>query len=193
MAKSKKLEMTEDGKWVHDLPPKKRGRKTIYTPWFASTAEKIALRGCTDLEISEILGINSDTLYQWKNRHPEFAEAIKRGKNDPNQKVIAALYQKAIGGEEVEETHVEGTVDEDGKNVGNRHVRKVRKKTAPDITAIKFIACNRMPKEWKDRQDINLSGEVATINKTMLEQLDGLPDEKLDKVLAALRGAGLAK
>ncbi len=35
----------------------------------------------TDKALAYLLGIAEDTLYRWKDRHPEFAEAIFRGKH----------------------------------------------------------------------------------------------------------------
>jgi len=36
--------------------------------------------GFTDLQLAKWFEVNVDTIYQWKHRYPEFAEALKVGK-----------------------------------------------------------------------------------------------------------------
>lgn len=36
--------------------------------------------GLTDEQLAEKMGINPATLYDWKNKHPEISEALKKGK-----------------------------------------------------------------------------------------------------------------
>jgi transposase-like protein len=85
-------------------------------------------RGGIDKEFCEYIGITEPTLHNWKKRHIEFREAIKKGKLDPDLKVEAALYSSAIN---------------DGSN-----------------TAQIFWLKNRMPSRWRDKQELELSGEI---------------------------------
>lgn len=36
--------------------------------------------GLTDEQLAEKMGINPATLYDWKNKHPEISEALKRAR-----------------------------------------------------------------------------------------------------------------
>jgi uncharacterized protein YjcR len=59
----------------------KGGRPSKYKPEYAETARKLyAQCGYTDLQLAKWFEVNVDTIYHWKLRHPEFAEALKVGK-----------------------------------------------------------------------------------------------------------------
>lgn len=77
--------------------------KAAYEEWLA--ADRLALLqgwardGLTDEQIVHNMGIAASTLYQWKKRHPEIAESLKRGKEVVDYEVENALLQKALGGD----------------------------------------------------------------------------------------------
>lgn len=57
------------------------GRPTKYKAEYAETAEYLCEQlGATDAQIARVLGISEATLYAWKGEHPEFLEAVSRGK-----------------------------------------------------------------------------------------------------------------
>src|SRR5690242_15932460 len=59
----------------------KGGRPSKYKPEYAETARKLCAQcGYTDLQLAKWFEVNVDTIYHWKLRHPEFAEALKVGK-----------------------------------------------------------------------------------------------------------------
>jgi len=84
-----------------DAKPVKRrhrpGRTGLYTPAMVGRVYKMSLLGLIDTEIANVLGINPKTLALWKKSHPEFKDAIKKGKSDADSKVAAALFEKACG------------------------------------------------------------------------------------------------
>jgi hypothetical protein len=41
---------------------------------------KLTLLGLTEVEIADVLGVSADTVYRWKTKHPEFAQALEDGK-----------------------------------------------------------------------------------------------------------------
>lgn len=55
--------------------------------------------GLTDEQIASNIKINPATLYDWKNRHPEISEALKKGKEVIDYQVENALLEKALGGD----------------------------------------------------------------------------------------------
>nr|DAW68322.1 MAG TPA: terminase small subunit [Caudoviricetes sp.] len=80
-----------------------RVAKAAYEEWLE--ADRLALLqgwardGLTDEQIVHNMGIAASTLYQWKKRHPEIAEALKKGKEVVDYEVENALLQKALGGD----------------------------------------------------------------------------------------------
>lgn len=55
--------------------------------------------GLTDEQIAEGLGIHVSTLYDYKNKYPEFSEALKNGKEVVDYQVEKALLTKALRGD----------------------------------------------------------------------------------------------
>lgn len=128
------------------------GRPTDYDPSICETARKVALLGATDVEIADILDIATSTLYLWKVMHPEFSEAIKAGKEIADSRVERSLYQKAIGYTFESEKIF--------NNSGEIVRAPTREHVPPDTTAGIFWLKNRKPDEWRDKQDLNHSGDV---------------------------------
>lgn len=73
-----------------------------YKDWLEPDAllriEGWARDGLTDEQISQNMGISSDTLIQWKKRFPEISESLKRGKEVVDYIVENALFKSAIEG-----------------------------------------------------------------------------------------------
>jgi transposase-like protein len=111
--------------------------------------------GLTDVQIAHNLGVGTTTLYEWKNDYTEFAEALKRGKEVVDRMVENALLKRALGYEFEEVTYENGA-----------ETKRVRKEVVPDTTAQIFWLKNRKPEEWRDKQNIEHSGEsgVRIIN-----------------------------
>ena len=62
-----------------------------------------ARNGLIDEQIAHNCGISPGTLYDWKNRFPQIAEALKKGKEVVDVQVENALLKRALGYETVEE------------------------------------------------------------------------------------------
>ena len=58
-----------------------------------------ARHGLTDVQIAKNIGITTSTLYEWKNKYPEFSEALKESKEVADFEVENALYKKAKMGD----------------------------------------------------------------------------------------------
>lgn len=120
----------------------KVGRPSLYQPSFVIQATKLAELGATDLEAADFFGITRDTFYKWKHAHPEFADALKIGKQAADDRVERSLYHKAIG----------YSFDAVKIVVVGKEVRKVpyREHVPPDTTAGIFWLKNRKPEQWRD-------------------------------------------
>ena len=55
--------------------------------------------GLTDEQIAHNCGISTTTLYNWKNKHVEILEALKKGKEVVDYQVENALLKKALVGD----------------------------------------------------------------------------------------------
>lgn len=134
--------------------------------------------GLTDLQIAHNLGISEDTFYTYKNKYTEFSEALKKGKEVIDFEVENALLKRAFGYkyDEITKELVDGVMVE---------TKRVTKEVQPDTTAQIFWLKNRKPKEWRDKKDVEMSGELKTEseNKVSLlstEDLKTLVDEIKD-------------
>lgn len=157
------------------------GRKSKYDPDKLILVESWARNGLTDEQIAKNLGIAVGTLYEWKKRHPEFREAIKKGKEVVDVEVENALLKRALGYRFEEVTReLLAVTHEDGTTEQKLVVTKiVTKEVQPDVTAQIFWLKNRKPREWRDRQDLHHSGGMT--NRHI--DLSHLSDEELENEL----------
>jgi transposase-like protein len=116
-------------------------------------AKQYSRDGLIESEIATKLGIAESTLYEWKNKYPEFAEAIKEGKPVVDSKVEDSLLRRAMG-YEYEETKIIAT--KDGKAT---RVEKTKKFIPPDVTAQIFWLKNRQPEKWRDTSHQEITGK----------------------------------
>lgn len=105
----------------------------------------------TDEQICKRIGIRAGTLCEWKNRFPELAEALKRGKAPVDQEVENTLLKNALGFE-YEETITEIIESPDGSQ--RKQVRKIKRYSPPSTTAQIFWLKNRRPDRWREKQEI---------------------------------------
>lgn len=54
--------------------------------------------GLTDEQIANNLGISKDTFYQYKKKHPDFSDSLKKGKEYVDYEVENALLKSALNG-----------------------------------------------------------------------------------------------
>ena len=128
--------------------------KGKYTEWIESDGlEQLrawARDGLTDEQIAHNMGICRDTLYEWKKRFPDMADALKKGKDAVDLEVENALLKRAMG-YEYTETRTETTED------GMTRTVVTQKAMPPDTTAQIFWLKNRRPAVWRDKQQVEHS------------------------------------
>lgn len=109
--------------------------------------------GLSDEQIAENMGVSRSTLNEWKNKFSDISDTLKRGKEVVDRQVENALLKRALGYKYTETT--KERID------GSLVVTKtVEKEVVPDTTAQIFWLKNRKPNEWRDKKDIEHSGEV---------------------------------
>ena len=128
--------------------------------------EGLARDGLTDELICKKIGIGARTFYEWMERFPQMAQAIKKGKAPVDIQVENALLKRALG-YEYEETITE--VEELAGGHQKKHIRKVMKHCPPDTTAQIFWLKNRRPERWRDKVE-----QVQTVGNELLESLMNL-------------------
>lgn len=130
-------------------------RPSKYRKEFAEQATKLCRLGATDADMAEFFGVSESTINNWKNDHPEFLEALKSGKVEADATVADRLYQRAIG---FQHEDVKVFMHE-----GAPVLVPLVKHYAPDTTAAIFWLKNRRPDLWRDKQDIEHSGELPVL------------------------------
>jgi len=99
--------------------------------------------GLIDRDVAKVFNITESTLNKWKKDYPEFSESLKKGKDTPDDQVESALLKKALG------------YEYQGKYY------------PPDTTAMIFWLKNRRSAQWRDKQELQHSGDMSlniTIN-----------------------------
>lgn len=122
----------------------KRGAKTKYDtlvkPYLTEINEKVR-RGVTEAEIANALGISVASLNNYRNQHPEFAEALSKNKGaDCLNDLINAGIESAKGYyKEIETTVI--VLDEEG-NPSKRQKTIQKQWFPPNATLHKFYVLN---------------------------------------------------
>ena len=145
--------------------------KEKYTDDFPLLAQDYARQGMIDKEIAAKLGISERTYYDYQEKYPQFLQAIKKGKAPVDVEIENVLLKRARG-YEYEEVTVEYKSGKSEANKSNKSkltlTRKIKKQVAPDTIALIFWLKNRRPELWRDRHDIDLSGDLNVTVKRII-------------------------
>lgn len=146
----------------------------------------MCLLGLNDEEISQILDIDTSTLYCWKEKYPELSKAMQDGKDDADAKVARAFYNRALGYEYNETTYEkidtsaemdvnnEGDIEETKKEIYKRKV--VTKHLPPDPQSAITWLKNRQKDKWRDRVD-HVHDHTGTVNMVFGRKEENKPLE----------------
>lgn len=138
-------------------------RETIYKKYNwddkLGVIEGWARDGLTDEQIAAKMGISHDTLYKYKKRYTEFAEALKRGKRVVDREVEKSLLNNATG-----YYYTEQQVTNSGEVV------TLEKYSKPNTTAQIFWLKNRKPDTWRDKQEIDHG--IKDVSSVEIELVD---------------------
>ena len=134
------------------------GRPSKFKAEYADQAAKLCRLGATDAQLADFFEVSVSTIALWKVKHAEFSDAIKVPKAEADERVEQSLYRRALGYE-----HDEVDIKVIDKAVV---VTPIRKYYPPDTTAAIFWLKNRRPEEWRDKQELQHSGDlIVKINK----------------------------
>lgn len=135
-----------------------KGRPSEFDPAYIEQAGKLCALGATDDEMADFFGVHRSTIYRWKLDHPEFCDAIKSAKEIADERVERSLYQKATGYNYTEEQAFKIKKAQYEEEV---EVVQVEKHSPADTTAAIFWLKNRRKAEWRDKHEIEHTGDVS--------------------------------
>ena len=132
-----------------------KGGDYKYDSKICDRVRMMAEKGLTDTEMCDLLGLQRQTFWRWKKKHPDFAEAMEEGKALSDQYVEQSLYHRAKGFEREEEVVFcsKGVIVK----------TKVMKYYPPDTTACIYWTKNRMPSRGRDRNVIEHEGNITVV------------------------------
>ena len=142
-----------------------------------------AMDGLTDEQIAMNIGCSRSTLAEWKKKHPDISDTLKRGKEVIDRQVENSLLKRALGYEFEEITYEYG-----------EEIKKVVKQIPPDTTAQIFWLKNRKPNEWRDSRNIEHTGKdggaIQTEAKLNLSNLSDKELEALENIISKSTESG---
>jgi hypothetical protein len=142
-------------------------RPTKYDIKFNKQVIKLCRLGAIDKDLADFFEVAEATINNWKIEFPEFLESIKKGKLESDANVAESLYKRAIG-----YTHKEDKIFQyEGKPL----VVNTLKHYPPDTAACFIWLKNRRSDIWRDKQEIEHSGNMiikVTLPEDMKEKED---------------------
>jgi len=139
------------------LPPdkvdsvfRKKGRDTYNREYHPKIVYRLALLNLSEREMCVPLDIDFETFQWWSRTKPEFARALRGGRQEADGLVARALFRRAVGWGTLEEEVVSRKVkDKDGNERVETVTVPKRKKYPPDVAAIGMWLRNRHPDKWR--------------------------------------------
>jgi len=71
------------------------GQPTLYKPEYCELAHNYCLLGATNEVLGDFFGVTRRTIQNWIATHPDFAEAVRRGRAVADARVVRALFDRA--------------------------------------------------------------------------------------------------
>jgi hypothetical protein len=149
------------------------GRPTVYDD---SMVERVYVlcreAGLSDPLIAKAFNVDRSTINAWKHDHPDFSDALKKGKDEYNNNLVEANLLKRANGFTYTETIKEPVVIKDPAD-GRRYLadptltttKTIKKTVAPDVTAQIFWLKNRDPNRWRDKRELEIDVPETVIDR----------------------------
>lgn len=120
------------------------GPGNIFLPDNLNLVRYAAMRGCgSDELLSEYFGISEKVLASWRERYPDFEQAIDEGYSMADAEVVVGMHKAATGFEYTEEQAVGGK---------SPSVMRVKRQALPNVVAQKaWLAFRR--KDFREAQN----------------------------------------
>lgn len=178
---------------VLDNPePAQRGRKPKWTEEKVDIICKAIAIGKSYKDAYTAARISYTAFYSHLRNDAEFLERVKKAEAEYQQWYDSQLVNdckrsllELVRGYEWDEVTTEKTTGKDGKESVTK-TKTVRRKAAPNPTAIIFALCNRAPEEWSNKHIQELTGKVDVENKPSIS-LANVPDDLLAQVIESIK------
>jgi hypothetical protein len=159
----------------------KVGRPTNYKPQYAGLAFNYCLLKATDEQLARFFGTSRRVICNWKMKHPEFLDALTRGKEHADARVARSLYDRAVGYEHQDvDVHV----------YKDKIVRVKRVKHYPPETAAAiFWLKNRQREYWREKTETKIGLDEKTV-ELILAALPKDYSNQVRRELLKLKGEG---
>lgn len=143
------------------MPVKKKKKKVVkkvrtshgnckFDEKLSPVIKNLMLKGYTDLEIAELIGVTEKTFYNWKKNYPDVFQFEGEWKSKQNELLERTLH-KLASGYSLKETKVFLTKE------GKIKTKEIIKHLPPNEKSIEFALCNRNPERWKNMSRIEHS------------------------------------
>jgi len=113
---------------------------------------ELLVKGNTITEICKKLGVSRQTWYNLYKENLHFRKMLEEAEEAQKQEIKSSLVNKCVDKEVVKEK-----VLPNGKKV------KYREFIPADFNAIKFYLLNKLPDEFKDKQEVTVKNTVITV------------------------------
>lgn len=107
--------------------------------------------------MASFFDVDTSTLHRWKLEYPEFCDSIKAGKSKADDRVERSLYNRAVGYTYDSEKIVTLSAGPLGSSIERVPIVE---HVPPDTTAMIFWLKNRRKADWRDKQEIENTGQV---------------------------------
>ena len=138
----------------------KPARPADCKPDICDLARKFCMLGATDEDLAGLFDVEPATIADWIAGFPDFASALKQGREIADSTAAERLFQRAIGFSH----EVEKVVQSGGKPVTVKYTEHY----PPDTTALVFWLKNRQRARWRDKPE----PEADTVSNEALAELE---------------------
>jgi hypothetical protein len=162
----------------------KRGRPPKFREEFPELAMHLCRLGGTNKDLALALGVSTAAIDKWIANKPEFAEAVREGRELADARVASALYQRAVGAV-VPDTHI---ATFEGKTI----ITPLLKHFPPDTAACSLWLRNRRPDLWREKttQAVELTNGENPYHEVAMRIMaadDAVAKEIYDDEMAKIR------
>ena len=132
---------------------RKKYRDPVGPPWLQLSAEAQQSGPEHQHFSAAFWGVTVKTFYNWQKEHPGFLHALKEGKEKPDAQVERSLFERATG-----YTHdAVKILQYEGQPV----IVPYTERYPPDSTSMIFWLKNRRPDRWRDKSEVEVTGDLA--------------------------------
>jgi hypothetical protein len=156
------------------------GRPTDYKPEYNEQVRKLCLLGATDKDIADFFDVEEKTINNWKEKHKEFFQSMREGKEVADMEIALSMYENAKDRVVKEKKAIklkEVFWNEEGKRCEQERVELIEEErlVQGDFRNASLWLRNRRPDKWRDRHEIDHTTNGKDINP------EGIDYSKLSK------------